>query len=82
MIVDFPTQPNKVEPKQDGGRVGAHRYVLTYQPNAEPARRWLWRVYFSIEIQYHGYASSLAEGHRRARARINDLVEDRSVNIG
>jgi len=78
-VVAFPnghTPQQVVEPKQDSGRVGAHRYTLTFQPDAHEARRWLWRVYFTIEVQYHGYASSLTRARRVAIERIRALMEE------
>lgn len=79
-VVQFPVPDPRVRPRQDSGRVGPHRYVLTYQPDARiEARRWLWRVYFSVELQYHGYAATPELARVLAQRRLTELMEDRGA---
>lgn len=74
-VVPFPT--TYIPPKQDSGRVGQHRFVLTYQPDARNvARRWLWRVFFAVELQYHGYAPTMQGARSAAQRRIEELMAD------
>lgn len=63
--------------KQDSHLYKSHRFVLTFTPGslAGPAV-WHWRVFYKVELQYSGSASTMNRAIAQARLKIDRLMND------
>jgi hypothetical protein len=62
--------PPKTEHKQSGG----HKYKLTFDPNAQDGKKWVWQLAFTRQYYYEGSSVSLLAADRAVIRKIKELT--------
>ncbi len=66
--------PLNPTPKMESYPYEGQRYILKFEPNAPPEKRWSWCVIFTRAYTYFGNASTIDLAGRQARAMIHRVA--------
>lgn len=73
-------KPAPVKPKSEARTYKKHRYVLTFNPNAEVTFRWGWTLKFTRVYEFSGSAPTIEMAAKQAQRKVDDM-EGRSERV-
>ena len=73
-VIPLPTK-KLIPPKSETFEHAGQRYTCTYDPNAPPDKRWVWKVDYVCTFTYFGSSPSMENAAKAARLKIHKLVK-------
>jgi len=73
MMADVvPIKP--IQPKEEMHVYKNQRFVLRYDPNAPPDKRWVWTLAYTVVYPYFGSAATLQAAKNAAQRKLRSLL--------